>query len=90
MRRRKLFVAIIALFLSGVLSAQDINPSSVKKNMKRVADWQIEHFRECYSGNKKPHHIADWTNGALYVGMVKWAAMSDDDSYYARYYDQNE
>ena len=80
----KLFqLAIVALLLSAFsLSAQDINPDEVKKNMKRVADWQIEHYRDTYSGRKKPHHPLDWTNGALYVGMVKWAVMADDEKYY--------
>lgn len=62
--------------------AQDIKPSEVKQVMKRVADWQIEHFDGLYSGHKKPHHPLDWTNGALYVGMVKWASMADNDKYY--------
>jgi len=75
-------LTIIAFFLSVVsISAQDINPGGVKKEMKRLADWQIEHFRDSYYQNK-PHHPLDWTNGALYVGMIKWAAMADDDSYY--------
>lgn len=71
------------LFLSViVLQAQQIKPNKVKKVMKKVADWQINHFSDAYSGKKNPHHPLDWTNGALYVGMIKWAAMTDDDSYY--------
>ncbi len=62
--------------------AQDIKPVEVKKEMKRVADWQIEHFRDSYSGRKEPHHPLDWTNGALYVGMVKWANMAEDEKYW--------
>ena len=62
--------------------AQDIKPADVKKDMKRVADWQIQHFMDTYSNRKVPHHPLDWTNGALYVGMVKWAAMADDDTYW--------
>ncbi len=64
------------------IKGSSINPVSVRNEMKRVADWQIQHFRDTFSGRKKPHHIADWTNGALYVGMVKYAAMAKDDSYY--------
>ena len=76
-------LTIIALLIGAFsLSAQDIKPDEVKKNMKRVADWQIEHYRDTYSGRKKPHHPLDWTNGALYVGMVKWAAMANDEKYY--------
>jgi len=77
---------LFTLVMLGVLScsslwAQPISPADVKQNMQRVADWQIEHFRDAYS-RKKPHHIAHWTNGALYVGMMKWAAMAGDEKYY--------
>lgn len=77
---------IIALVLFGTATysahAQEIKPTEVKKIMEQVADWQIDHFRDTYSGRKKAHHPLDWTNGALYVGMVKWAAMANDDKYY--------
>lgn len=80
---KKLCLVIVSVFLSVLMiTAQEIKPQEVKEEMKRVADWQIEHFRESFSNKKNAHHIADWTNGALYVGMVKWAAMADDDSYY--------
>lgn len=74
---------MLAVFTVATLSqAQEIKPTDVKKIMEKVADWQIEHFHDLYSGHKKPHHPLDWTNGALYVGMVKWAAMANDDKYY--------
>lgn len=52
----------------------DLSRSSIMKVLKAVADWQI----------KTPlvHHTADWTNAALYAGMVQWAAISGDESYY--------
>lgn len=76
-----ILLSLLLLFMLPGFS-QSIKPEEVKKEMKRVADWQIEHFKDCFSGRDKAHHIADWTNGALYVGMQKWAAMADDDSYY--------
>ncbi|MEP5339953.1 MAG: glycoside hydrolase family 88 protein [Algibacter sp.] len=75
-----IFFTFITFTIS--IQAQDIKPTEVKLIMKKVADWQIEHFNDSYSNRTKPHHPLDWTNGALYVGMVKWAAMADDDSYY--------
>lgn len=48
---------------------------AVKSVMKRVADWQVE--------EPLVHHPADWTNGALYAGMVAWAQMAGDSSYFA-------
>ena len=40
----------------------------VKEKMKQVADWQISNPNTAHE-----HHDLDWTNGALYVGMVDWA-----------------
>ena len=76
----------ICIFLS--LSAQNIDPHEVRQVMKSVADWQIEnHDNLKYRAqnqrlNRGKHHPLDWTNGALYVGMSKWAAMAGDEKYY--------
>lgn len=79
---KSIFLLAIILLATSNFQAQDINPVEVKQKMKKVADWQIDHFDDLYSNRKKPHHPLDWTNGALYVGMVKWAAMANDDTYY--------
>ncbi len=73
----------LCLSLQIELQAQKIKPKKVLMDMQRVANWQIEHFRDTFSLKwDKPHHIADWTNGALYVGMVKWAELAGTDAYY--------
>ncbi len=82
MKRKILFLGLISGISSLLINAQEIDPGQVKQYMKRVADWQIVHFRNCYSGQDKPHHFRDWTSAALYVGMVKWAEIADDDTYY--------
>ena len=70
-------IAVFVVFaIATVTQAQEIKPLEVKKVMGKVADWQIEHYQD------SPHHPLDWTKGALYVGMVKWAAMADNDKYY--------
>jgi len=76
-----LFVVFIAF--ADLLQAQEIKPKEVKAIMQKVADWQIEHINDLYSGRKEPHHPLGWHKGALYVGMVKWAAMAGDDKYYS-------
>lgn len=81
MNRLKITVVVAAVLLCTTASAQLIKPEEVKENMKRVADWQIEHFNEPYTLDK-PHHPLDWTNAALYVGMVKWAEIANDDAYF--------
>jgi len=60
--------------------------NSMKQVMRSVADWQIAHMEDTSHTirvGEPPHHTRDWTHGALWVGMVKWAAMAED----ARYYD---
>jgi len=82
MRPIQIFLLTSCLILDANLYSQEIKPKEVKAVMQKVADWQIEHFREPYSNPDAPHHMLDWTNGALYVGMVKWAAMAENDKYY--------
>lgn len=78
----KIIICSAAIAIAGLLQAQEIKPAEVKAIMQKVADWQMEHINDLYSGRKEPHHPLGWQKGALYVGMVKWAAMADDDTYY--------
>ena len=82
MNASNIFKLVIIFTISSISNAQKIKPADVKNVMQKVADWQITHYQDLYSDEKKPHHPLDWTNGALYVGMVKWAAMADNDTYY--------
>lgn len=52
----------------------EMKKEAVKEAMKKVADWQV--------ATPLRHNLADWTNGALYVGMAEWAKMADDESYF--------
>ena len=52
----------------------DISRNDVRDVLKTVADWQISQPLE--------HEPADWTNAALYAGMVEWASMAGTDNYY--------
>ena len=75
------YLLLISLLLGHLCFAQDIKPQEVRNIMKKVADWQMDHINDSYS-NKKPHHPLHWTNGALYVGMAKWAEMANDETYF--------
>ena len=44
----------------------DINKNDIKTVLKAVADWQVK--------TPLTHNLADWTNAALYAGMVEWAS----------------
>lgn len=45
----------------------------IESLMARVADWQIAHPAK--------HRRNDWTMGALYVGMIRWASVAPDNRY---------
>ncbi|HUX57174.1 MAG TPA: glycoside hydrolase family 88 protein [Bacteroidales bacterium] len=51
----------------------DISKEDIKNVLKAVADWQVK--------TPLTHNLADWTNAALYAGMVEWAGIAGDDSY---------
>ena len=81
--RCKLFFLIAGILLSGKCFSQDIpaspfkddlNVKDVKTILKSVADWQIN--------APLTHALADWTNGALYAGIVEWAGIAGDKKYY--------
>ena len=85
MNRSKNIAALLfaaAFCFPSFVKAQEIKPDEVKSLMKRVADWQIENINETHNDRNSPHHPLSWPKGALYVGMVKWAAMADDYAYY--------
>jgi rhamnogalacturonyl hydrolase YesR len=42
--------------------------------MKKVADYQVQ--------TPLTHTETDWTNGALYAGMVEWAKIAGNDKYF--------
>ena len=50
----------------------DISKTDIINVLKAVADWQVR--------TPLVHDPADWTNGALYAGMVEWAGIAGNDS----------
>ena len=52
-----------------------LNQGDIMKVMSAMADWQIDNFASV------PHHQLDWTNGALYTGMMEFAKISPDGKY---------
>lgn len=57
---------------------REFSPDSILHLMKKVADWQVDSF------NRKgwSHSERDWTNAALYTGMLKLGALTDGNVYY--------
>jgi unsaturated rhamnogalacturonyl hydrolase len=83
MKVQKILVIIILITACLTAESQDksisqfrdnLNKDDIKKVLKAVADWQIK--------TPLTHRTADWTNAALYAGMVQWAGISGDESYF--------
>ncbi len=53
----------------------DLSQQSIKQVLGAVASWQIDNFHSV------KHHRLDWTNGALYAGMVAWAKVAPEKKY---------
>lgn len=73
--KQHLFLLMFLLsFLT--MQAQQENPDrkSVISILEKVADYQVS--------TPLTHTETDWTNGALYAGMVSWAAVAGNDKYY--------
>lgn len=60
----------LARNFSAELSEKAINEVAIA-----VADWQIDNFKSV------KHHPLDWTNGALYSGMMSWAKVASNQKY---------
>lgn len=56
--------------------------SEIKEVMKRVADWQIAN-----PDQRHEHGDLDWTNAALYMGMIDWAELTEGEDGNRTYYD---
>jgi unsaturated rhamnogalacturonyl hydrolase len=52
----------------------NLTKNDIMKVLKSIADWQVR--------TPLTHATADWTNAALYAGMVQWAYIADTDSYF--------
>ncbi|MEN8250491.1 MAG: glycoside hydrolase family 88 protein [Bacteroidota bacterium] len=53
----------------------ELSEESIKEVMTAVADWQIANF------HLVKHARLDWTNGALYIGMMEWAKIAPNEKY---------
>lgn len=58
-------------------SGSGLVPDTILKHMKKVADWQINEFKE---GNVKIPKT-NWENGALYAGLVALNKIDNDRAY---------
>jgi rhamnogalacturonyl hydrolase YesR len=52
----------------------ELNRPAVINAMRTVADWQLQ--------EPLRWNLTDWTNGALFAGMVEWAKIAEDAKYF--------
>lgn len=79
--KENILIAVFLCFCGCFTSYAKPNKEEIKSIMKKVADWQIA------NPNKGAEHDdLDWTNAALYMGMLDWAELAEqedgDSSYY--------
>ena len=75
-------MVLVAYLIGTVASAQvPFTKAATQDVMKRVADWQIAN-----PNNGAEHDDLDWTHAALYMGMIDWAEIAEqedgNDTYY--------
>jgi rhamnogalacturonyl hydrolase YesR len=70
----KHIIAFTAILVCQIVFAKDFDKSEVMKMMTKVADWE---FKEPIK-----HGVNDWTNGALYCGMMKYALIAENQDKY--------
>ncbi|MCV9386682.1 glycoside hydrolase family 88/105 protein [Reichenbachiella ulvae] len=78
---KKILLTVLLIGAMKSVNAQSPQKDEVLDAMKRVADWQILHFRDDYTG-RGAHHPLHWVNGAFYVGLAKYAEIAGTDDYY--------
>jgi rhamnogalacturonyl hydrolase YesR len=80
---KNLWTMLFCLGFAGLLQAnspkEHFDRQTLKNTMKKVTDWQINHFSYQATGSAGQLHdsgINAWTNAVLYIGMSRWAEVS--------------
>lgn len=87
MFQKKYLISITLLFMFTNVFANNYKQTpahdSVYFYMKKVADWQWNTLATAgWKDNRK-----DWTNGAMYTGMLAWAKIANNETYYQKLVD---
>lgn len=68
------FLSIVLIGVFRLAMAQEIpTKAEVRREMARVADWQIAHL------NQKKYGSLNWVNATFYLGLSRWAEIAERD-----------
>ena len=76
---------MLAFFCLHSIAQKPFKKKHIYQTMEKVANWQINHFEEQVtkgSKYKNSHAYWAWTNGAMYLGMLEWATLSNEEKYF--------
>ncbi len=74
------FVIFLVAIYTSTFAQSNLKPDSIINIMKKTADWQWQDLEK--NGWKTPK--TDWTNGALYTGMMAFGKMANDETYFKK------
>ena len=81
MHKITLFILLsLSFFTKFNAQGATLQTDSIYYQMKKVADWQWKTLET--DGWK--NHKKDWTSGAMYAGMMDWAQLANNESYYKK------
>lgn len=81
MRIKRITSILCLLLCFCAMKAQlPFTKAEVRQSMRRVADWQIAHFKEV------PYDQLNWVNATYYLGLSKWAAIANEVNHDNTYY----
>ncbi|RQO65245.1 glycoside hydrolase [Pedobacter sp. KBW06] len=79
---KSIFLSLLVLLCFKRSHAQNeqMSANQIYGQMKKVADWQWHNLETGGWKNQKK----DWTNAAMYAGMMAWSQLANDDVYYKK------
>lgn len=76
------YLTTLFMLVACHLCAQEpFSQFDIRQDMRRVADWQIAHFKEV------KYSKTDWVNATFYLGLTRWAALAERENGDTSYYD---
>lgn len=68
--KKILLILTLVCFAVSSNARKGVTPQNLLKSMKQVAEWQMN--------TPLRHKLYDWTNGALYTGMMAYGRLTND------------